>query len=145
MKIGITCYPTFGGSGSWPPSWGTSWRSGATRSTSSRTALPSRLNVFAERVTYHEVSVPSYPLFQYAPYDLALATRMTDVALHEKLDLIHVHYALPHAISAHLAREMLAPYRLGVVTTLHGPTSRSWGRTAPTSRSPASGSRSPTP
>ena len=83
-------------------------------------ALPSRLDVFAERVAYHEVTVPSYPLFQYAPYDLALATRMADVAVHEGLDLIHVHYAIPHAISAHLAREMVETRRLAVVTTLHG-------------------------
>ena len=120
MKIGITCYPTFGGSGVVATELGHELAKRGHAVHFITYALPSRLNVFAERVTYHEVSVPSYPLFQYAPYDLALATRMTDVALHEKLDLIHVHYALPHAISAHLAREMLAPYPLRVVTTLHG-------------------------
>ncbi len=120
MKIGITCYPTFGGSGVVATELGHELAKRGHAVHFISYALPSRLNVFAERVTYHEVSVPSYPLFQYAPYDLALATRMTDVALHEKLDLIHVHYALPHAISAHLAREMLAPHPLRVVTTLHG-------------------------
>jgi N-acetyl-alpha-D-glucosaminyl L-malate synthase BshA len=120
VRIGITCYPTFGGSGVVATELGHELARRGHDVHFISYALPSRLNVFAERVAYHEVSVPSYPLFQYAPYDLALATRMTDVALHEKLDLIHVHYALPHAISAHLAREMLAPHPLKVVTTLHG-------------------------
>ena len=120
MKIGITCYPTFGGSGVVATELGHELARRGHDVHFITYAMPSRLNVFAERVTYHEVSVPSYPLFQYAPYDLALATRMGDVATHVGLDLIHVHYALPHAISAHLAREMLAPRRLGLVTTLHG-------------------------
>lgn len=120
MKIGVTCYPTFGGSGVVATELGHELARRGHEIHFITYAMPSRLNVFAERVSYHEVSVPSYPLFQYAPYDLALATRMADVALHEGLDLIHVHYALPHAISAYLAREMLRPHRLGVVTTLHG-------------------------
>jgi N-acetyl-alpha-D-glucosaminyl L-malate synthase BshA len=120
MKIGITCYPTYGGSGVVATELGHELARRGHDVHFISYALPSRLNVFADRVTYHEVSVPSYPLFQYAPYDLALATRMTDVAMHVGLDLFHVHYALPHAISAHLAREMLAPRRIGVVTTLHG-------------------------
>ena len=120
MKIGITCYPTFGGSGVVATELGHELARRGHDVHFITYAMPSRLNVFAERVTYHEVSVPSYPLFQYAPYDLALATRMGDVATHVGLDLIHVHYALPHAISAHRAREMLAPRRLGLVTTLHG-------------------------
>ncbi len=120
MKIGITCYPTFGGSGVVATELGHELARRGHDVHFITYAMPSRLNVFAERVAYHEVSVPSYPLFQYAPYDLALATRMGDVATHVGLDLIHVHYALPHAISAHLAREMLAPRRLGLVTTLHG-------------------------
>jgi N-acetyl-alpha-D-glucosaminyl L-malate synthase BshA len=120
VKIGITCYPTFGGSGVVATELGHELARRGHDVHFITYAMPSRLNVFAERVTYHEVSVPSYPLFQYAPYDLALATRMGDVATHVGLDLIHVHYALPHAISAHLAREMLAPRRLALVTTLHG-------------------------
>jgi N-acetyl-alpha-D-glucosaminyl L-malate synthase BshA len=120
MKIGITCYPTYGGSGVVATELGHELARRGHDVHFITYAMPSRLNVFADRVTYHEVSVPSYPLFQYAPYDLALATRMTDVAMHVGLDLIHVHYALPHAISAHLAREMLAPRRLALVTTLHG-------------------------
>src|SRR5262249_14027597 len=120
MRIGITCYPTYGGSGVVATELGHELARRGHHVHFITYALPSRLDVFAERVAYHEVTVPSYPLFQYAPYDLALATRMADVAVHEGLDLIHVHYALPHAISAHLAREMLAPHPLAVVTTLHG-------------------------
>jgi N-acetyl-alpha-D-glucosaminyl L-malate synthase BshA len=120
VKVGITCYPTFGGSGVVATELGHELARRGHEIHFISYAPPSRMNVFAERVRYHEVSVPSYPLFQYAPYDLALATRMTDVAVHEELDLLHVHYALPHAISAHLAREMLAPRKIGIVTTLHG-------------------------
>jgi N-acetyl-alpha-D-glucosaminyl L-malate synthase BshA len=120
VKIGITCYPTYGGSGVVATELGHELARRGHDVHFISYALPSRLNIFAERVTYHEVSVPSYPLFQYAPYDLALATRMTDVATHEGLDLFHVHYALPHAISAHLAREMLFPRTIRLVTTLHG-------------------------
>ncbi|HEV8267998.1 MAG TPA: N-acetyl-alpha-D-glucosaminyl L-malate synthase BshA [Thermoanaerobaculia bacterium] len=120
MRIGITCYPTYGGSGVVATELGHELARLGHDVHFISYAVPSRLNAFAERVTYHEVTVPTYPLFQYAPYDLALATRMADVAMHEGLDLMHVHYALPHAISAHLAREMLAPHPLAVVTTLHG-------------------------
>jgi len=120
LKIGIACYPTFGGSGVVATELGHELARRGHFVHFITYAPPSRLNAFADRVAYHEVSVPSYPLFQYAPYDLALATRIVDVAEHEGLDLLHAHYALPHAISAHLAREMLAPRRLAVVTTLHG-------------------------
>jgi L-malate glycosyltransferase len=120
MRIGITCYPTYGGSGVVATELGHELARRGHHVHFITYALPSRLDLFAERVAYHEVTVPSYPLFQYAPYDLALATRMADVALHEGLDLLHVHYAIPHAISAHLAREMVESRRLAVVTTLHG-------------------------
>ncbi|HQR68570.1 MAG TPA: N-acetyl-alpha-D-glucosaminyl L-malate synthase BshA, partial [Thermoanaerobaculia bacterium] len=120
MKIGIACYPTFGGSGVVATELGRELARRGHHVHFITYAPPSRLTAFTDRMSYHEVSVPSYPLFQYAPYDLALATRIVDVAEHEGLDLLHAHYALPHAISAHLAREMLAPRRLAVVTTLHG-------------------------
>ncbi len=120
MKIGIALYPTFGGSGVVATELGQELARRGHSVHFITYAPPSRLNHFADRVAYHEVTVPSYPLFQYAPYDLALATRIVDVAEHEGLDLLHAHYALPHAISAHLAREMLAPRSLAVVTTLHG-------------------------
>ena len=120
MRIGIACYPTFGGSGVVATELGHELARRGHDVHFISYALPSRLNLFAERVSYHEVAVPTYPLFNYPPYDLALATRIVDVALHEGLDVLHAHYALPHAISAHLAREMLLPRRLAVVTTLHG-------------------------
>ena len=120
MKIGIACYPTFGGSGVVATELGRELARRGHHVHFITYAPPSRLTAFTDRMSYHEVTVPSYPLFQYAPYDLALATRIVDVAEHEGLDLLHAHYALPHAISAHLAREMLAPRRLAVVTTLHG-------------------------
>jgi N-acetyl-alpha-D-glucosaminyl L-malate synthase BshA len=120
MKIGITCYPTFGGSGVVATELGHELARRGHDVHFISYAMPSRLDVCADRIAYHEVSVPSYPLFQYAPYDLALATRMADVAVHEGLELMHVHYAIPHAISAFLAREMLLPRPLAIVTTLHG-------------------------
>jgi N-acetyl-alpha-D-glucosaminyl L-malate synthase BshA len=83
-------------------------------------ANPIRLNTDSPRIHYHEVEVSTYPLFQYPPYCLALASRMAEVAQAARLDLLHVHYAIPHAVSALLAQQMLAPRRLPVITTLHG-------------------------
>lgn len=83
-------------------------------------ALPSRLSFTSPRIYFHEVVVPRYPLFEYPPYSLALATKMVEVARHQKLDVMHVHYAVPNAVSAVLARQILAPQPLPVVTTLHG-------------------------
>ncbi len=120
MRIGISCYPTYGGSGVVATELGHELARRGHDIHFITYAMPSRLNIFADRVAYHEVTVPTYPLFQYAPYDLALATRIADVAAHQGLDLVHAHYAIPHAISAFLAREMLAPRRMAIVTTLHG-------------------------
>ena len=83
-------------------------------------ALPFRLELVDPHLTYHEVQVPRYPLFEYPPYSLALATQIVEVARHQRLDLVHVHYAVPNAVSAVLAREILEPQDLKVVTTLHG-------------------------
>src|SRR5205814_8905759 len=121
MKIGITCYPTFGGSGVVPTELGVALARGGHDIHFISCALPSRLNIFHERVHFHEVTVASYPLFDpYPPYTLALATKMAEVAAYEKLDVLHVHYAIPHAISAHLAQEILAPSSLKLITTLYG-------------------------
>ena len=106
MKIGITCYPTFGGSGVVATELGVALAAGGDEVHFIAYAMPSRLELPRERVHFHEVVAPSYPLFVSPPYTLALATRMAEVAAHAKLDLLHVHYALPHAISAILAREM---------------------------------------
>jgi L-malate glycosyltransferase len=122
MKIGITCYPTFGGSGVVATELGTALAERGDEVHFISYALPSRLALPRARVSFHEVVAPTYPLFVSPPYTLALATKMAEVAVHAKLDLLHVHYALPHAISAILARDMIRSngFRLRVLTTLHG-------------------------
>ena len=121
MRIGITCYPTFGGSGVVATELGIALARQGDEIHFISYALPSRLNILHERVRFHEVIVTSYPLFDpYPPYTLALATKMAEVAAYEKLDVLHVHYAIPHAISAHLAKQILHDHNLKVVTTLHG-------------------------
>ena len=121
MRIGITCYPTFGGSGVVATELGIALARGGDNVHFISYALPSRLRILHERVHFHEVTVTSYPLFDpYPPYTLALATKMAEVADYEKLDILHVHYAIPHAISAHLAKQILGSTRLKVITTLHG-------------------------
>jgi N-acetyl-alpha-D-glucosaminyl L-malate synthase BshA len=121
MRIGITCYPTFGGSGVVATELGIALARRGDDVHFISYALPSRLNILHERVHFHEVTVTPYPLFDpYPPYTLALATKMAEVADYEKLDVLHVHYAIPHAISAHLAKQILGSTRLKVITTLHG-------------------------
>jgi N-acetyl-alpha-D-glucosaminyl L-malate synthase BshA len=122
MKIGITCYPTYGGSGVVATELGLALADRGDEVHFITYDLPSRLALPRPRVYFHEVVAPTYPLFVSPPYTLALATKMADVAEHAHLDLLHVHYALPHAISAILAREMIDGngVPLKVVTTLHG-------------------------
>lgn len=122
MKIGITCYPTFGGSGVVATELGVALADRGDEVHFISYALPSRLELPRPRVAFHEVVAPTYPLFVSPPYTLALATKMAEVAASERLDLFHVHYALPHAISAILARDMSNGNgaKLKVVTTLHG-------------------------
>ncbi len=121
MKIGITCYPTYGGSGTVATELGVSLAARGHEVHFVAYALPYRLDVFQPNVRFHEVTVMRYPLFEYPPYSLALAVRMAEVAGQCELDLLHVHYAVPHATSAYLARQMLADERdLRIVTTLHG-------------------------
>lgn len=121
MKVGITCYPTFGGSGVVATELGLALARGGDDVHFISYAPPSRLSIFQERVHFHEVTVTTYPLFDpYPPYTLALATKMAEVADFEKLDVLHVHYAIPHAISAHLAQQILGDTHLKVITTLHG-------------------------
>ena len=119
LKIGISCYPTYGGSGIVATELGKSLASRGHEVHFITYAMPTRLDRFQDRVFFHEVEVPDYPLFEYSPYSLALASVMADVARHEGLDLIHAHYAIPHAASAFLAREILND-NLKIVTTLHG-------------------------
>ncbi len=122
MKIGITCYPTIGGSGVVATELGIALAGGGDEVHFISYALPSRLALPRPRVYFHEVVAPTYPLFVSPPYTLALATKMAEVAAQVRLDLLHVHYALPHAISAILARDMSrnGGVPLKVVTTLHG-------------------------
>jgi L-malate glycosyltransferase len=120
MRIGITCYPTFGGSGVVATELGLALAKSGDDVHFISYAMPSRLNILHERVHFHEVNVTPYPLFDpYPPYTLALATKMAEVASYERLDVVHVHYAIPHAISAHLAKQILHS-KLKVITTLHG-------------------------
>ena len=122
MKIGITCYPTYGGSGAVATELGIALAQRGHEIHFITYQQPFRLPSFLPRIYFHEVDVGRYPLFEYPPYDLALAVRMHEVVLAHRLDLLHVHYAIPHATSAWMAREMLAPTRpdIKVLTTLHG-------------------------
>lgn len=120
MRIGISCYPTYGGSGIVATELAMALAEAGDEVHVISYALPSRLSFTSPRIYFHEVVVPRYPLFEYPPYSLALATKMVEVARHQKLDVMHVHYAVPNAVSAVLARQILAPQPLPVVTTLHG-------------------------
>ncbi len=120
MRIGITCYPTYGGSGIVATELGLELAVRGHEVHFISYANPIRLDTDLPRIYYHEVEVSNYPLFQYPPYSLALASRMAEVAERYNLDLLHVHYAIPHSISAFLAQQMITSRRLPFVTTLHG-------------------------
>ncbi len=146
MRIGITCYPTYGGSGIVATELGLELANRGHDIHFITYANPIRLDPGTPRIYYHEVEVSTYPLFQYPPYCLALASRMAEVADDYDLDLLHVHYAIPHSTAALLAQQMMAPRsRLPFITTLHGTDithRRHW--TAPISRSRNSPSRNRT-
>jgi len=120
MKIGITCYPSYGGSGVVATEIGKELAERGHEIHFITYAIPIKLDATSDRIHFHEVEMMNYPLFEHPPYALALATKMADVAIHQDLDLLHDHYAIPHSVSAFLAKEMLKPMRLPVVTTLHG-------------------------
>ena len=121
MKIGITCYPTYGGSGVMATELGKDLALRGHEVHFISYALPFRLNHYVENIFFHEVETSSYPLFEFPLYSLALASKMAEVAEFENLDLLHVHYAIPHATSAYLAKQMLNGKRdLKIITTLHG-------------------------
>ncbi len=122
MKIGIVCYPTFGGSGVVATELGKALADNGHQVHFITYRQPARLDFFSENLFYHEVSVSNYPLFDYPPYELALASKLVDVVRFEKLDLLHVHYAIPHASAAFMAKQILATYNIHIpiVTTLHG-------------------------
>jgi L-malate glycosyltransferase len=122
MKIGIVCYPTYGGSGVLATELGMGLAKRGHKVHFITYRRPARLTAFHENVFYHEVSMEEYPLFEYTPYDTALASKMVDVVKFEKLDLLHVHYAIPHAAVAYMAKKILLAEGkyIPFVTTLHG-------------------------
>lgn len=121
MNIGITVYPTYGGSGIVGSELGRELAERGHNVHFISSVLPMRVTELGKRIHFHEVEMMTYPLFEHQPYDLALATKMATVARAEKLDLLHVHYAIPHSISAILARESIKEKRyVPVITTLHG-------------------------
>ncbi len=122
IKIGIVCYPTFGGSGVVATELGKALAQEGHPVHFITYSQPSRLDFLNENIFYHEVEFRSYPLFEYPPYELALASKIVNVALNEGLDLVHVHYAIPHASAAYMAKQILKSHgiTLPVVTTLHG-------------------------
>lgn len=122
MKIGIVCYPTFGGSGVLATELGKALATKGHEVHFITYQQPVRLNVFNANIFYHEVRVPTYPLFDYPPYETALASTMVDVIANNNLDLLHVHYAIPHASAAYMAKRILEKQgkKTPVITTLHG-------------------------
>ena len=122
MKIGIVCYPTFGGSGVVATELGKALAEKGHQVHFITYSQPVRLDFFSGNLFYHEVSVSDYPLFEYQPYELVLSSKLVDVVKYEKLDLLHVHYAIPHASAAYMAKQILASQGIHIpfITTLHG-------------------------
>jgi L-malate glycosyltransferase len=122
MRIGIVCYPTFGGSGVLATELGKALADKGHSVHFITYQQPVRLNVFSANIYYHEVRVPTYPLFDYPPYEVALSSTMVDVILNHDLDLLHVHYAIPHASAAYMAKKIVEKQgrSIPVITTLHG-------------------------
>jgi N-acetyl-alpha-D-glucosaminyl L-malate synthase BshA len=122
LKIGIVCYPTYGGSGVVATELGIALAEQGNEVHFISYDQPFRLDLYSERIYYHEVSVPDYPLFDFTPYELNLTSKLVDVVLHENLNILHVHYAIPHASAAVNAKQILATHGINIpiVTTLHG-------------------------
>lgn len=123
MRIGIVCYPTFGGSGVLATELGKALADEGHQVHFITYQQPVRLNVFNANIFYHEVRVPTYPLFDYPPYEVALASTMVDVIMNHDLDLLHVHYAIPHASAAYMAKQIVKSKNgrnVPIITTLHG-------------------------
>ena len=122
MNIGIVCYPTYGGSGVVATELGKGLAQRGHNVHFLSYARPQRLNTFQSNISYHEVNFNAYPLFEFPPYDLALASNMVNLIEYENIDLFHVHYAIPHATSAYLAKQILGEKakNVPIITTLHG-------------------------
>src|SRR6201986_3252639 len=121
MKIGIVCYPTFGGSGVVATELGKALAKEGHQIHFITYSQPGRLDFLSENMFYHQVDIRTYPLFEYPPYELELASNMVSVVKNERLDLLHVHYAIPHASSAYMAKQILRTQgiHIPVITTLH--------------------------
>jgi len=123
MKIGVVCYPTFGGSGVVATELGIQMAKKGHEVHFITYSQPVRLDILEENIFYHEVNVHDYPLFEYQPYELALSSKMVDTVINEDLDILHVHYAIPHAYAAYMAKKILLDEHgkyVPVITTLHG-------------------------
>ncbi len=122
LKIGILCYPTYGGSGVVATELGIALASKGHEIHFISYEQPFRLDLFSPNIYFHQVNVPEYPLFEYTPYELNLTSKLVDVCMHEKIDILHVHYAIPHASAAVNAKKILSTYGINIpiVTTLHG-------------------------
>ncbi|MFM2286316.1 MAG: hypothetical protein RLZZ543_1813 [Bacteroidota bacterium] len=122
MKIGIVCYPTFGGSGVVATELGMALAAQGHQVHFISYSQPFRLDFFSGNLFYHEVPVTNYPLFEFLPYEISLTSKLVDVVMHQELDLLHVHYAIPHASAAYMARQILEKRgkRIPFITTLHG-------------------------
>ena len=120
MKIGMTCYPTYGGSGVVATELGKALAERGHSVHFISYAIPMRLQKFSENIIFHEVEISNYPLFDFPLYTLSLASKMVEVVKYEKIDILHCHYAIPHATSAYLAKQMLGNPSTKVITTLHG-------------------------
>ena len=122
MKIGVVCYPTFGGSGVVATELGIELSKKGHEVHFITYSQPVRLDALSSNLHYHEVNVPDYPLFKYEPYELALSSKLFDVISKYKIDVLHVHYAIPHAYAAYMAKKILKEngYNIPIITTLHG-------------------------
>ena len=122
MKIGVVCYPTFGGSGVVATELGIELSKKGHEVHFITYSQPVRLDALSSNLHYHEVNVPDYPLFKYEPYELALSSKLFDVISKHKIDVLHVHYAIPHAYAAYMAKKILKEngYNIPIITTLHG-------------------------
>jgi L-malate glycosyltransferase len=122
MKIGIVCYPTFGGSGVVATELGMALAAQGHQVHFISYSQPFRLDEFSKNLFYHEVAISNYPLFEFLPYEISLTSKLVDVVLHQDLDLLHVHYAIPHASAAYMAKQILATRgkKIPFITTLHG-------------------------
>ena len=120
LKIGILCYPTYGGSGVVATELGTALASKGHEIHFISYEQPFRLDLFSPNIYFHQVNVPEYPLFEYTPYELNLTSKLVDVCMHEKIDILHVHYAIPHASAAVNAKKILSTYGINIpIVTTH--------------------------